>query len=104
MPVWRYADIGRGFQNGLAFELEHQAQHAVGRRVLRAHVEDHASGARFVPLMPFVVLFDFEITGDRRRPLIAFRNSSDISTASPVTGYVLAQRVSNPIVRHHDSA
>ncbi len=28
-------------QDGLSVELEHQAQHAVGRRVLRPHVDDH---------------------------------------------------------------
>ena len=32
--------------DGLALELEHEAQHAVGRRVLRAHVDDHASRRR----------------------------------------------------------
>src|SRR5439155_10292933 len=28
-------------EHGLAVELHHDAQHAVGRRVLRTHVEDH---------------------------------------------------------------
>jgi hypothetical protein len=30
-----------GAHHGLAVELEHEAQHAVGRRVLRPHVDDH---------------------------------------------------------------
>ena len=35
------ADDGLGPQHGLAVELHHDAQHAVGRRVLGPHVEDH---------------------------------------------------------------
>ena len=35
------ADDGLGPRDRLAVELEHQAQHAVGRRVLGAHVHDH---------------------------------------------------------------
>ena len=35
------ADVGREGDDGFAVDLEHEAQHAVGRRVLRAHVEDH---------------------------------------------------------------
>ena len=34
-------DDGLGAQHRLAVELEHEAQHAVGRGVLRAHVDDH---------------------------------------------------------------
>ena len=35
------ADVGRERDDGLAVDLEHQAQNAVRGRVLRAHVEDH---------------------------------------------------------------
>ena len=35
------ADDRLGAQHGLAVELEHEAQHAVRRRVLRTHVDDH---------------------------------------------------------------
>ena len=36
------ADAAAGFGTRLAFDLEDQAQHAVGGRVLRAHVDDDA--------------------------------------------------------------
>ncbi len=35
------ADVGGEGDDGLAVDLEHEAQHAVGGGVLRAHVEDH---------------------------------------------------------------
>ena len=35
------ADDRLGAQHGLALELEHEAQHAVGAGVLRPHVDDH---------------------------------------------------------------
>ena len=35
------ADVGREGDDGLAVDLEHEAEHAVGGRVLRAHVDDH---------------------------------------------------------------
>ncbi len=35
------ADDGLGTQHGLALELHHDAEHAMGRRVLRTHVDDH---------------------------------------------------------------
>ena len=35
------ADDRLGAQHGLAVELEHEAQHAVGAGVLRPHVDDH---------------------------------------------------------------
>jgi hypothetical protein len=35
------ADDGLGAEHGLALELHHDAQHAVGGRVLGAHVDDH---------------------------------------------------------------
>jgi hypothetical protein len=35
------ADLRIGLGDGFAVEFEHQAQHAVGRRVGRPHVEDH---------------------------------------------------------------
>ncbi len=38
------ADHGLGGEDGLAVELEDHAQHAMGRRVLRPHVEDHRLG------------------------------------------------------------
>ena len=40
------ADVGHHAQNGLAVDLEHQAEHAMRRRVLRAHVQDHGAIAR----------------------------------------------------------
>ncbi len=40
------ADVGRERDDGLAIDLEHQAEHAVGRGMLRAHVEDHGVVAR----------------------------------------------------------
>ena len=36
------ADLGADADDDFAVELDHQAQHAMGRRVLRAHIEDHA--------------------------------------------------------------
>ena len=38
------ADVGGEGDDGLAVDLEDQAEDAVGRRVLRAHVEDHGLG------------------------------------------------------------
>jgi len=35
------ADIGRAGDYGLAVDLEHQAEDAMGRGMLRAHIEDH---------------------------------------------------------------
>jgi hypothetical protein len=35
------ADLGIDADDDLAVDLQHQAQHAVRRRVLRPHVEDH---------------------------------------------------------------
>ena len=35
------ADDGLAAQDGLALELEHEAQHTMGARVLRTHVDDH---------------------------------------------------------------
>ena len=35
------ADVGCERDNGLAIDLEHQTENAVGRGMLRAHVEDH---------------------------------------------------------------
>ena len=35
------ADVGHERDDGFAIDLEHQAKHAVRRRMLRAHVEDH---------------------------------------------------------------
>jgi hypothetical protein len=38
------ADHRLGAHDDLAVEFEHHAQHAVGRRMLRADVEDHVLG------------------------------------------------------------
>ena len=35
------ADDRLGAQDGFAVQLEHEAQHAMGRRMLRTHVDDH---------------------------------------------------------------
>ena len=35
------SEIGNGFQNGFTVQFQQNTQHAVGRRVLRSHVEDH---------------------------------------------------------------
>ena len=45
---------GFGAQDGLALELDHHPQHAVGRRVLGPHVDDH--GLVFAD-------FDVDVTG-----------------------------------------
>ena len=39
------ADVGLAGDDGLAIQFHQQAQHAVGGRVLRSHVEDHAAAA-----------------------------------------------------------
>ena len=41
MPGVQVADDRLAAQHRLALQLEHQAQHAVRRRVLRTHVDDH---------------------------------------------------------------
>ena len=41
------ADVRLARHDGLAVELQQQAQHAVRGRVLRPHVEDHAARRRF---------------------------------------------------------
>ncbi len=38
------ADFGLGLEDDFAIELQHHAQHAVRRRVLRPHIEDHRLG------------------------------------------------------------
>ena len=40
-PAVEVADVGRRLEDPLAVDLEHDAQHAVRRRVRRAHVEHH---------------------------------------------------------------
>ena len=40
-PGVEVSDDWLGTEDGLAFELEHDPQHAVGRGVLGAHVDDH---------------------------------------------------------------
>ena len=37
------ADVGHQAEHGFAIDLEHQAQHAVGRWMLRPHVQDHGA-------------------------------------------------------------
>jgi len=37
------ADVRRDVDDDFAVDLEHQSQHAVRRRMLRAHVEDHGA-------------------------------------------------------------
>ncbi len=37
------ADIGNEAEDGFAIDFEHQAEHAMGRGMLGAHVEDHGA-------------------------------------------------------------
>jgi len=56
------ADVGGEGDDGLAVDLEDQAQDAVGRGMLRAHVEDHGLGVDGVGAAGVVVrggLFDY---------------------------------------------
>jgi len=45
-------DIRGEGDHGLAIDLDHEAKHAVGRRMLRAHIDDHGLvGGRCVPVI-----------------------------------------------------
>ena len=87
------ADIGLAFDDDLAVEFDQQAQHAVGGRVLRAHVEDHAAGAAFAAAA--------SSTSARMFP--GMPESLIAKPLGPVIGIILAQRVAFPILRHHDA-
>ena len=43
-PGMEISDFGTGFFDKLAVQLEHDAQHSVGRRMLRSHIQSHAPG------------------------------------------------------------
>ena len=62
--------------DGLAVQLQQQTQHAVGGRVLRPHVEDHAPRRRLERLLLF----------QRRRECSWYARFAHGYTLDPVTG------------------
>ena len=116
------ADDGLAPQNGLGFHLEHQPQHAVGTRMLRSHVDDHAGCRRARPQRrpappprPRSCAARGCSPGDvpccrrpgRSRPL---RRQSSAGLGrlelhgNGTDAVVLAQRVTLPVVGHEDPA
>ena len=79
------ADVGHDAHDGFAIDLQHQAQHAVRRRMLRAHVQDH----RLV-LRPRL---------QRRGRWSHVRHALAVA----LDGIILAQRMAFPVFRHHDA-
>ena len=76
-------DIGRSFQNRFAIELKQEPENSVGRRVLRAHVEDHAAHAGTIVLVLFPILYDFLVTRDSAIGQNAESCASAISSETP---------------------
>ncbi len=61
------ADIRSGFEDRFAVEFQQQTQHAMGRRVLRPHVEHHGARPAGLAFAPCVILLDFEFGRDSGR-------------------------------------
>ena len=82
------ADFGIEADDDFAVDFEHQAQHAVGGRVLRSHVEDH--------VLVFGALSErsFKDRGADRC----------LASAIALHGIVLAQGMALPVVGHQDAA
>ena len=88
--------------DGLAVDLQHQAQHAVRRRMLRPHVEDHGAGR----------CERSSVRGSSRVRCFTSRGfrgsvsglSSSMPSAVALHRIVLAQRMAFPVLGHHDAA
>ena len=110
------ADVGHQLDDGLAVDLQHQAQHAVSRRVLRAHVEHHGVLARaalpwrvasaMTSSTPGVIFWCGD--GCHLRFLSLPRTSNleprTVLLAVAFHRIILAQGMALPVFRHHDAA
>ena len=121
------ADLGLGFDDGLAFDLEHDLQHAVRRRMLRPHREHHRVAfladdlgrqrratdivTSRVRLRDALDLFlqRFERAARRRRAglhvaLERERGTRRTFARGTAQRIIFAQRMAFPVVRHLNAA
>jgi hypothetical protein len=82
------ADVGGAGDDGLAVDFEDQAQDAVGRRMLRAHVQDHGLRGDGVGAVGVVVrggLFDYVFyAGDDE--VFGVAEAGEVAPVESVTG------------------
>ena len=111
------ADDALGAQNFFAVELEDDAQHAVRRRMLRSHVEDHSvRQERFCPwyrgrdsrLTPGPLWPGFAWSDNRfaiNRSLSTLDAQVDLHPLLVLLQdrVILAQRMALPVIRHQDA-
>ena len=95
------ADVGRKRNNRLTIDLQHQAQNAVGRRMLRTHVQHHRV------LVDAAVVVTLSVRDDVFDPRSNHVWSSNGRHGLPLPiafdGIVLAQWMAIPIFGHHDA-
>ena len=101
------ADVGISADDGFAIEFQQHTKHAVRRRVLRTHVQGHAP-AVLLSFSFYVSGAGFERCGRRFEIGIAHLNTRPgtllilITVTMPMDGEILAERMSFPVVGHHD--